>query len=126
MWIAEKIGINVKWLVNILVDNKAGVHFQKQINPDSKLKGVFDMRLGWLKELHDRKKFIAVNIKTDSFSVDLTTMKYHFRTTVPRPFAEVPLRYYGISPMILYDDYALQLILHGVCHYTLHGLERRT
>ena len=52
MWIAEEIGIPVKWPVKILVDNKAGIHFQKRVNPDSKLKGVFDMRLGWLKELH--------------------------------------------------------------------------
>ena len=34
------------------------------VYPDSKLKGAFDMRLGWLRELHDRKKFVAVKVDT--------------------------------------------------------------
>ena len=55
MWIDEEIGIPVKWPVKILVHNNVGIHFQKKVNPDSKLKGVFDMRLGWLRELHNRK-----------------------------------------------------------------------
>ena len=66
MWIAEEIGIPVKWSVKILVDNKAGIHFQKRVNPDSKLKGVFDMRLGWLRQLHNRKKFVAVKVESDT------------------------------------------------------------
>ena len=46
------------------MDNKAGVMFQNNMSPNSKLKGVFDMRLGWLKELHDKKKWKAVKITT--------------------------------------------------------------
>ena len=46
MWIAEEIGHNFKWPVHIKVDNKAGVHFQNNMSPDSKLKGTFDMRPG--------------------------------------------------------------------------------
>ena len=65
MRIAEEAGIEVRWPVEILVDNKAGVNFQNKMNPDSKLKGVFDMRLGWLAELHDKKKFKAVKIATE-------------------------------------------------------------
>ena len=38
--------------------------------PDSKLKGVFDMRLGWLKELHDRKKWLAVKVASASNLAD--------------------------------------------------------
>ena len=73
MWIAEEIGIPVKWPVKIMVDNKAGIHFQKRVNPDSKLKGVFDMRLGWLRELHDRKKFVAVKVDTEKNLADELT-----------------------------------------------------
>ena len=36
MLIAEEIGIPVKWPVKILVDNKAGIHFQKKVNPAEK------------------------------------------------------------------------------------------
>ena len=70
MWIAEEVGVKVKWPVQILVDNKAGVHFQNHMIPDSKLKGVFDMRLGWLKELHDRKKWLAVKVASASNLAD--------------------------------------------------------
>ena len=70
-----EIGIPVKWPVKIMVDNKAGIHFQKRVNPDSKLKGVFDMRLGWLreKELHNRKKFVAVKVDTEKNLADELT-----------------------------------------------------
>ena len=64
MWVAEEIGQKVVWPVEIKVDNKAGVSFQNNMSPNSKLKGAFDMRLGWLKELHDKKKWKAVKIPT--------------------------------------------------------------
>ena len=43
-WIAEEMKIEVKCPMEILVDNAAGVSFQKSTNPNSKLKGIFDMR----------------------------------------------------------------------------------
>ena len=73
MWIAEEIGINVEYPLEILVDNKAGVHFQNKMNPDSKLKGIFDMRLGWLQELHDKRRFKAVKIATERNLADELT-----------------------------------------------------
>ena len=39
MWVAEEAGANIEYPLKILVDNKAGVHFQNKMNPDSKLKG---------------------------------------------------------------------------------------
>ena len=56
-----------------LWDNQAAVSFQKNMTPDSKLRGIFDMRQGWLKELHDRKKFIAVKVATEDNLVDNLT-----------------------------------------------------
>jgi len=55
------------------VDNKAGVMFQNNMSPDSKLKGVFDMGSGWLKELHGKKKWKAVKIPTAVNLVDELT-----------------------------------------------------
>ena len=73
MRISEEVGHKIKWPVHIKVDNKAGVHFQNNMSPDSKLKGIFDMRLGWIKELHDKKKFLAVKVSTDkNLADDLT------------------------------------------------------
>ena len=73
LWIAEEIGIPVVWPAKIQVDSKAGIHFQSNMNPDSKLKGVFDMRLGWLKELHDKKMFKAVKVDTTKNLADSLT-----------------------------------------------------
>ena len=73
MWVAEEAGANIEYPLKILVDNKAGVHFQNKMNPDSKLKGIFDMRLGWLQELHDKNKFKAVKIATDKNLADELT-----------------------------------------------------
>ena len=73
MWIAEEAGVQIGWPVDILVDNKAGVNFQNKMNPDSKLKGIFDMRMGWLKELHDKNKFKAVKISIDANLADELT-----------------------------------------------------
>ena len=73
LYIAEEAGIDVKWPAEIYVDNKAGVHFQNKMNPDSKLKGVFDMRNGWLKELHDKKRFKVIKVETEKNLADLFT-----------------------------------------------------
>ena len=39
----------------------------------TKLRGIFDMRQGWLKELHDRKRFIAVKVATEDNLADNLT-----------------------------------------------------
>ena len=73
LWIAEEAGIKVIWPAEIKVDNAAGVSFQNNMNPDSKLKGVFDMRLDWLKQLHDKKKFRAIKVATEKNLADALT-----------------------------------------------------
>ena len=73
LWIAEEAGITVEWPAKIKVDNSAGVSFQNNMNPDSKLKGVFDLRLTWLKELHDKEKFKVVKVHTEKNLADVLT-----------------------------------------------------
>ena len=78
MRIAEEIGIPVKWPVKNSrlwwIIRRGYTSSSKRFNPDSKLKGVFDMRLGWLRgELHNRKKFVAVKVDTEKNLADELT-----------------------------------------------------
>ena len=54
IWIAEKMGIKVELSAEINVDNAAGISFQ-QSNPQTKLKGISDMREKWIQELKPLK-----------------------------------------------------------------------
>lgn len=72
-WIAEEIKVEVQWPMEIHVDNASGVSFQKSTNPNSKLKGIFDMREEWVNELRDRKKVKAVKVSTDKNIADMLT-----------------------------------------------------
>ena len=47
------MGIHIEWPGRIFVDNAAGVSFQNGTNPNSQLKGVFDLREQWVKELSE-------------------------------------------------------------------------
>ena len=51
LWIAEEMRIQIEWPGRIFVDNAAGVSFQHGTNPNSQLKGIFDLREQWVKEL---------------------------------------------------------------------------
>ena len=50
-----------------------GVTFQNKMNPSSKLKGVFDLRKDWVKELQDRKQIRAVKVNTKNNLADILT-----------------------------------------------------
>ena len=54
LWIAEEMGIHIEWPGRMFVDNAAGVSFQHGTNPNSQLKGIFDLREQWVKELRDK------------------------------------------------------------------------
>ena len=54
-WIAGESKVEVTWPMEIHVDNASRVSFRKSTNPNSKLKGIFDMREEWVNELRDRK-----------------------------------------------------------------------
>ena len=63
----------VKRPIPIKVDNKSAISFQHNSNPDSKMKGVFDMRKSWAQDLMDNKQFVAVKIDTAKNLADLLT-----------------------------------------------------
>jgi len=73
LWIAEEMGIHIEWPGRIFVDNAAGVSFQHGTNPNSQLKGIFDLREQWVKELRDKRRVKAVKISTDKNVADMMT-----------------------------------------------------
>ena len=73
LWVAEEIGLQPVYPTDVKVDNQAGVYFQNKMNPATKLKGVFDLRQKWVKELQDRRIITAVKIHTDVNLADQLT-----------------------------------------------------
>ena len=72
-WVAEEMLMDVVWPADIQVDNAAGVTFQNKMNPSSKLKGVFDLRKDWVKELQDKNQIRAVKVNTKNNLADILT-----------------------------------------------------
>jgi hypothetical protein len=69
----EELGREMVWPLEIQVDNAAGVSFQKATCPDTRLKGTFDLRAWWVKELQDQTKVLAVKVGTRDNVADLLT-----------------------------------------------------
>lgn len=73
LWVAEEMGGAVQWPCKIGVDNAAGVSFQKATTPTSKLKGVYDLRWEWVRELQDSGQVEAVKVGTAENVADVFT-----------------------------------------------------
>jgi len=69
----EELGAKVQWPLKIGVDNAAGISFQKATNPDTRLKGTFDLRAAWVKELQNLNEVMAVKVGTKENIADLLT-----------------------------------------------------
>ena len=72
-WIAEEMGRKVPWPLVVYVDNAAGVSYQHSTCASSKLRGVYDQRSDWVKELKDQSSVTAEKVKTDKNLADLYT-----------------------------------------------------
>ena len=59
--------------LEIQVDNSSVVVFQSNMNPQSKLKGMIDLRWQWVQELQDAQEIRAVKVDTDYNIADLLT-----------------------------------------------------
>ena len=64
LWIAEDMYADVKWPMEILVDNKGAISFQQKTNSGSKMRGIFDLREQWVKELKNKAEIKAVKVDT--------------------------------------------------------------
>ena len=68
---AQEMGGDVKFPGALYVDNAAGVSFQRKTNPDTRLKGTFDLRDAWVKELQDQNIISVKKVDIESrHSVD--------------------------------------------------------
>ena len=61
------------WPLVLYVDNAAGVSYQHSTCASSKLRGVYDQRSDWVKELKDQSSVTAEKVKTDKNLADLYT-----------------------------------------------------
>ena len=59
--------------VVVYVDNAAGVSYQHSTCAASKLRGVYDQRSDWIKELKDQSVITAAKADTDKNLADLLT-----------------------------------------------------
>ena len=65
--------IIVKWPMEVFVDNSSGISFQQSTNPNTKLRGIYDMREAWVQELRNKFKVKAVKVHTDKNLADMFT-----------------------------------------------------
>ena len=72
-WIAEDMHIATEWPMMLHVDNAAGESFQKSTCGQTKLKGIFNLRLEWVKELKNEGVVKAVHVATDRNLADMLT-----------------------------------------------------
>ena len=77
-WKAEELGYERPYPIDIQVDNSTGLLFQSKMSPDSRMKGMIDVRYGWVKELQDNKLVRAVKVHTTNNVADIGT-KCHGR-----------------------------------------------
>ena len=70
---AQELGYNIQPPIEVLVDNAAGISFQQKMNPDSKLKGMIDLRWHWVIELQDANQVRAVKVHTAHNAADILT-----------------------------------------------------
>ena len=90
-WKAEEMGLTRPIPIEIQVDNAAGISFQSKMNPDSKLKGMIDLRWRWVKELQDVQQVKAIKVATEDNISDILT-KCHSRPIFNRLIELVALK----------------------------------
>ena len=72
-WVAEEMGREVPYPIVLQVDNAAGVSYQHSTCSASKLRGVYDQRSDWVKELKNQATVTAKKVDTDKDLADLLT-----------------------------------------------------
>ena len=72
-WKSEEIGYHKRKPIEVQVDNTAGIIFQSKMNADSRIKGVFDLRWQWVKDLQDGSEIRAVKVDTKNNLADILT-----------------------------------------------------
>ena len=72
-WKGEELGYAKRIPIEVQVDNSAGIIFQSKMNADSRIKGIFDLRWQWVRDLQDTSKIKAVKVKSENNLADILT-----------------------------------------------------
>ena len=83
LWRAEDLGAKVQYPFVLHEDNAATVSFQKSTTPYSKLRGIYNLRDQWVKELKNTKIVEARKVATENNVADLLT-KCHEHSSMKR------------------------------------------
>ena len=83
LWRAEDLGAKVQYPFVLHEDNAATVSFQKSTTPYSKLRGIYNLRDQWVKELKNTKIVEARKVATENNIADLLT-KCHEHSSMKR------------------------------------------
>ena len=71
--VAEDAGLEVRWPMTLSVDNAAGESFCNKTTPQSKLRGVFNMKDQRIKEMRDEEMVRASHVETERNLADMLT-----------------------------------------------------
>lgn len=73
IWRMEDLEQELPRPIRIHEDNQASISFQKSTKTNTKLRGIYNLRWHWVKELRDMAQIIAVKIHTTQNVADLLT-----------------------------------------------------
>ena len=83
IWRMEDVGHKLPRPIEIYEDNSASISFQKSTKTNTKLRGIYNFRWEWIKELRDMAQVIAVKVHTTKNIADLLT-KCQQRPTIDK------------------------------------------
>ena len=72
-WVAEEMGIKVKWPFTVQVDSKQARSFQFDTCPNSRIRGSIDMRETWVDELRNQKIITTEHVCKENQLADILT-----------------------------------------------------
>ena len=72
-WVAEEMGMTVKWPFTVQVDSKQARSFQFDTCPNSRIRGSIDMRHEWVQELRDQNVVTTEHISKNDQLADILT-----------------------------------------------------
>jgi hypothetical protein len=72
-WVAQEMGVGVKWPLQVNCDNAQAVSFQREHCARSKLKGCFGLREDWVGEMRDLRVAVAVKVPSELNKADMLT-----------------------------------------------------
>ena len=87
----KDIGHRIQEPIKILEDNVATIPFQRSTKTNTKIRGIYNLRWAWIKDLRDMAKTIAVKVATNDNIADLLTK------CQPKPVVDKFIRYTRIQ-----------------------------